>query len=500
MPKMTILDALRRAAFAALVAGGIGGTSGLWAADACAPSCAAAPGCASVCAPGPDCLNCDRVFGENAQQLSQDYARLMNQCCNPPCATECAPAPTGCGTIGGCGSGCPDGCGLGWGCLGGELGDPWTLIGQCDDGCGNNWLKDNGYVLGGYMQWGYQSGPDGAFTGNGPFLNQKEWDSFNLNQGYLFFGKVADGSKGFDWGFRGDIFYGVDGNEGQSFGNVDPGRFDYLNGWDHGIYEWALPQIYGEVAMGDLSVKAGHFYTIVGYEVIPSTGQFFLSRQLTFWNSEPFTHTGALASYKVNDKLSVSAGWTLGMDTGFDQFGGGNAFLGGLTYNIDDKTQFIYGMTGGNLGWRGQGAINSFILTRQWTEKWSTVHQFDVLQSNLKVDAAGVPLAGNIPTDFKTSGIAGDSTGLINYAFYDITPRLKAGTRFEWYKADGTSYYTWTYGVNIKPTANLVVRPEVRHMWAPGNSNVGGLSSGTTKFDGEIFNQTVFGIDAILTF
>ncbi len=92
------------------------------------------------------------------------------------------------------------------------------------------------------------------------------------------------------------MMYGVDGNEAQSFGNT-PGNYDFVNGWDRGIYEWALPQLYAEAAMGDLSVKVGHFYTTVGYEVIPSGGNFFLSRQLTFYNSEPFTHTGILATY-----------------------------------------------------------------------------------------------------------------------------------------------------------------------------------------------------------
>ena len=64
---------------------------------------------------------------------------------------------------------------------------------------------------------------------------------------------------------------------------------------DHGPYGWAMPQAYFEVAYGNWSVKAGHFYTIVGYEVIPATGNFFYSHSLTMFNTEPFTHTGVLA-------------------------------------------------------------------------------------------------------------------------------------------------------------------------------------------------------------
>src|SRR6185369_7937665 len=138
-----------------------------------------------------------------------------------------------------------------------------------------------------------------------------------------------------------------------------------------------------------------------------------------------------------------------------------SAFIGGLTYQIDDKTTFVYSMTGGNLGWRGDGAVNSFILSRQWTPKFSTVHQFDVLATNL-LDANGNPASFANPASFTPR----NSTGLINYAFYDVTEKVKAGVRFEWFKADGTSYYTLTGGVNYKPCPWLLIRPEVRGMWS----------------------------------
>ncbi|HTI52210.1 MAG TPA: outer membrane beta-barrel protein, partial [Planctomycetaceae bacterium] len=90
-----------------------------------------------------------------------------------------------------------------------------------------------------------------------------------------------------------------------------------------------------------------------------------------------------------------------------------------------------------------------------------------------------------------------NSTGFINYAFYDIYDWLKAGLRAEWFKADGTSYYTVTGGFNIKPTSWLLIRPEVRGMWAPGNQMV---YTGVHNYSGQLFNQVVFGIDAILIF
>jgi hypothetical protein len=243
--------------------------------------------------------------------------------------------------------------------------------------------------------------------------------------------------------------------------------------------------------MGDLSVKIGHFYTPVGYEVIPSGGNFFLSRQLTFYNSEPFTHTGALGTYKTSDSLQVLGGWTAGMDTGFDRFNGGSSFLGGFIYNVSDSTALTYMMTVGNLGGRGDGAINSIFLTQTWSDKISSVHQFDVLGSNL-----GSDFAANLPAP--PGGVADNSTGQINYLFYTINDKMKAGIRQEWYKADGTSYNTMTYGVNFKPMENLTIRPEYRQMWAPGAASASG--AGTAPGHDALFNSNVFGIDAIITY
>ena len=78
---------------------------------------------------------------------------------------------------------------------------------------------------------------------------------------------------------------------------------------------------------------------------------------------------------------------------------------------------------------------------------------------------------------------------------------LSLGTRVEWWKSDGfagddnsASYYGVTYGANYRFNSNLVVRPEVRHNWTPSNVAYGANNGGVD------FNQSVFGIDAILTY
>jgi hypothetical protein len=154
------------------------------------------------------------------------------------------------------------------------------------------------------------------------------------------------------------------------------------------------------------------------------------------------------------------------MDTGFDRFQGGSSWLGGFIYTLSESTTFTYLSTVGNFGLRGDGAINSFILSQNWDDNWQTVHQFDTLGTNG---------ASDFGYDFGNgTATADNSTGLINYVFYTINDKVKAGARQEWYKADGTSYNTMTYGVNITPMDKLVIRPEVRHMWAPGATGAGG--------------------------
>jgi len=498
MRRSRILELVRRSAAALLMLGSVGVMSESLVVAQDANCACPTPTCQPQCS--------DEIYKQAGDRLAQQLQQMGSQPCGQG---QCAA-----GGNSGCNAGCDSGCN--GGCHGGsmfkslfagtdgceeEKKEPWALVDVFTDECGKNWLKDNGTVISGWVQMGYQSKPDGAFTGNGPFLSQREHSRFNLNQAYIYIAKVADGTKGFDWGYRADFMYGVDGNEAQSFGNFNGGHFDYLNGWggpngvvpepnSHGAYEFALPQLYGEVAMGNLSVKAGHFYTPIGYEVVTSPDNFFLSRQVTFYNSEPFTHTGALATYKVDDKLTLIGGYELGWDTGFYQYDKGSMGIGGFTYAATEKTTLTYAGGFGNFGWRGEGAINSFILSQKWTDKLMSVHQFDVLNTSGTTVVAG---GGN----FATNGVAGDSTGLINYLFYEIDAKWKAGVRQEWYKADGVSYNTFTYGVNYKPTANLTIRPEMRHLWSPGGQNVAGALPGITSVYG---SSNVFGVDAIFKF
>ncbi len=338
--------------------------------------------------------------------------------------------------------------------------DPWTLS-----------PEDCPTRVGGWVDMGYHSGSDGL-------LNNRP-GKFNLHQSWLWIERTADGEKGLDWGYRADIMYGIDGYDTQAFGNP-AGNWDYLNGWDHGAYAWAMPQLYGTLASGNLNMKFGHFYTPMGYEVVPSPGNFFYSHALEWYNSEPFTHTGVLADYALNDKVKLYGGWSAGWDTGFDELAGGNAWLGGVSLQLSERLAFTYMCMGGNMGWRGDGYNHSLLFDYTINDRWEYVLESDLVATDGYYDTSAIPAQFN-------AGENNDQAGIAQYLFYKINYKLKAGLRAEWWKGDGVSYYEVTYGVNYKPIPNLVLRPEVRHQWCP-----------TAADDFE--DNTVFGIDGYVTF
>jgi hypothetical protein len=329
--------------------------------------------------------------------------------------------------------------------------------------------------VGGWIQKGYHSDNDGVFNTHP--------GSIDFQQINLFVEQVADGSDGIGFGGRIDVMYGTDAPNTQAFGN-NPGVWDFQNGFDHGIYGFAIPQLYGEVAMGDLSVKVGHFYTLLGYQVVPATGNFFYSIPYTFNFSEAFTHTGVLATYQVNDDITAYGGWTLGWDTGYDQLGNGNSFLGGASLALTDDISATFITTFGDLGWIGDGYTHSLVVDYNIDEDWEYVFQSDYVSVN------------NSPN---SPGGAYDTFGINQYLFYNVADDVRAGVRGEWWKADGISLYEVAFGLNLSPLNNLLIRPEVRYNWAAGSTQLPAVVAGVAAND-DIRDNAVFGVDAILTF
>ncbi len=308
-----------------------------------------------------------------------------------------------------------------------------------------------------------------------------------LQQAWLWAEKAIDTSNGFDLGGRIDYLYGTDAQNTQAFGT---GQVGWDNPWDNGGpngYGHAIPQLYVEAGYGDLSVKAGHFFTIIGYEVVPATGNFFYSHAYTMNFSEPFTHTGVLATYAPSDDVTIWGGYSFGWDSGFDD--NGDAFLGGISLGLTDDLTLTYCTIGGRFvePWSGvtdpvnlavTGYEHSIVASYSVSDSLTYIFQSDLLE-----------------TDFVNGANARDTIGINQYLLKSFNDCWGAGARFEWWQnkfvdQPTDDIFALTLGVNYRPHANLIFRPEIRWDW---DDNGQFLQNGNTK-------QTTFGVDAIMTF
>ena len=149
--------------------------------------------------------------------------------------------------------------------------EPWRLFPQCRDGEGINL---HGWIAAGFV--GNTSSPDSRF--NGPYNAVDRANEGMLNQIYFIAEKKlpSDGCHGI--GGRVDVIYGEDFFLAQSVGmeNHDDGSPH----WNSQYYGLAIPQAYVEMGRSDLSLKLGHFYSIIGYEGLPGRHQLLLHQGL----------------------------------------------------------------------------------------------------------------------------------------------------------------------------------------------------------------------------
>lgn len=318
-------------------------------------------------------------------------------------------------------------------------------------------------------------------------------DEVLLNQAWIYAERKAEtGGCGTDWGFRIDYVFGADGPDTQAFGD---------RGWDFGwntggtggnTYGSAIPQLYFELAYNDLSLKLGHFFTIIGYESVPSPNNFFYSHAYTMNYGEPFTHTGLLAEYPVHQHISVFGGYTFGWDSGFDNYLNAHTFLGGVDVQLADNVSVAYMMNWGDFG---DGTANLNVASNVGDiYMQSLVAQID-LTCRLKY-----VVQSDYGSNYGTGAAGNKWYGLNQYLFYAINQKWGAGLRYEVFRDHATTsgrvtnnaetYQAWTMGANWRPTANVAVRPELR--WDYVNNSTGPFGGQNSLF--------TFGVDAIFTF
>jgi hypothetical protein len=379
--------------------------------------------------------------------------------------------------------------------------EPWRLF--CQNECGTN--------IYGYLNAGVMFNTDGPADGfNGP-VTFPDRDSGQFNQGYVIFENVADnGGCGWDWGYRVDAMWGSDYVFTQAAGlELDPNFAPNWNQRADGFaseYGLALPQFYLDVDYNDWQVKIGHMYTFIGYEVVPSTGNFFYTHAYTMQYGEPFTHTGVMGAYKYSDTTTLNIGVVNGWDA---------------VDKVQDEASPMFGFAwdggeGLTVAWNMLLSFNEPTVAGTFTERsvYSLVAAYtfgcdDEWQYVFQHDAGWQQGASTF-----AAGDQAEWYGINQYLFYTVNDCWKAGARFEWFRDDdgarvtglrnpsnaifgqafAGNFYEFSVGMNWTPTANWTIRPEVRYDWFEGvplGPATGPFNAGTQN------DQLLLGFDAI---
>lgn len=384
-------------------------------------------------------------------------------------------------------------------------------------------LSNYGVTWGGWVDAGVTANANApADNFNGPVTFGDRAGELQMNQFYGYVQRaITASSDDFDIGGRVDVMYGTDAIFTQAYGASalnyttglpqNRGNYDlHLTSWSQRFYGLALPQAYVEMNLpvgNGLTVKAGHFYTPIGYEVVTAPDNFFYTHAYTMQYGEPFTHTGILGSYAIDDNWSTILGTVTGSSTGgWDGNFNTNLtswdFIGGATWTSDEKDYSLnITSTAGPAGANNSStwALYSIVGKGNWLD--NTLHyviQHDHGFANNVITGAGQKDA--------------QWYGLNQYITYDIQDNLGVGLRAEWfrdqdgfrvagpgrcpaaynlrtpgdaasgysyacnandmaqYPIHGASYYALTAGVNYKPLKWVTVRPNARYDFASQNT------------------------------
>ncbi|TVS18897.1 MAG: porin [Planctomycetaceae bacterium] len=369
-------------------------------------------------------------------------------------------------------------------------------------------------TIGGWISQGFTWNPASPRDRyNGPVSFNDRANEYQLNQLYLFIDRPAYFDAGhFGLGFRADMVFGTDAFQFQSYGFDD----QIVSGNFSTFYKLAFPQLYLEAALPfapDASVKFGKWYSPLGYESGLAAEDFFYSYPLAF-NITPFTHTGILLDFPLNDQITTE----IGLHRGMDVWEGDSSFWGyscGITWTSqDERTSIAFVMGSGpvsdsedtpeNAGDVGGSSApkprNQLLgiggwLEYQWTERLRYAFNFDVLQME----------------DRRNDQPFTEAYAFTQSVFYDWSDRVTAGARFELardddggfiygFRADNPAaagtYTNLTLGLNVRCGRRAILRPEVRWDWQNRDD-----SSALPAFrDGRSNHQFLFATDLVVVF
>mgnify|MGYP000703969326 CR=1 FL=1 len=243
-------------------------------------------------------------------------------------------------------------------------------------------LQDLGFEVGMWASAGVTyASHNRSDHNNAPLSFNDRNNEMLLNQLNFYIEKAVNTEGGkWDIGGRADFMYGTDATAGAQAAGWD-------DNWDpknpNSYYGIAMPQLYAEIyaPIGNgITAKLGHFYTSIGYEVVTSPDNFFYSHAYTMLYAEPFTHTGAMFSYDINDNVSINAGTVLGWDNATTNGGAWN-FLGGASWTSNDQASSVtVQLISGDMNDTGPSinqTMYSVVATHDFSDQLHYVFQHD---------------------------------------------------------------------------------------------------------------------------
>jgi putative OmpL-like beta-barrel porin-2 len=281
-----------------------------------------------------------------------------------------------------------------------------------------------------------------------------------------------DPSERYRFGYGAVITAGIDSQKNHSLGifrDADDGAPFYRN-----TEKFDLPEAYVSylVPLGSgLTLKAGKWATLIGYEVYESPKNLNFSRSFLYTFGTPYTHTGGLLSYQFTSWF----GATVGLTQGWDNSDNNNGYVrptGSFAFTPIDKLSATVNFLVGPEQNRNQmhGGINN-----RWIVDTTILYTgIDKLTFAVNFDFAGEE---NDPALVATRKDANSRWGgIAGYAAYDWFQALRTAIRLEYFSdpqgvrssetiAPGLKVDLWevTLTVEYKIWRGLVGRVEYRH-------------------------------------
>jgi Putative beta-barrel porin-2, OmpL-like. bbp2 len=326
------------------------------------------------------------------------------------------------------------------------------------------------------MLWGYVENSYVFNLGDAGRYRTNALRFYDADEGYTFnaaeISLRKDSTEPHPFGFGLVVTGGVDSQKNHSLGifrSLDDGPPNFRNTPEIDLAEAYVSY---RIPVGEgLTLKAGKWATLIGYEVYENPKNLNVSRSFLYTLGTPYFHTGLLASYPVASWLTVTAGFTNGWDNADNNNGylrptGSFAFT--PTKTLTASVNWLVGPE------QNRNLDNGRHNTRYVVDNTIIYTGIDKLTLAVNFDIAGeereptLVAAGVTDTHASWGGIAG-------YASYQWTEPFRTALRFGYFKdADGVrngvrpagqslNLFELTATAEYKIWRGLMARLEYRH-------------------------------------